>query len=112
MSANSSIKVWYMPRGLEEYTPGMDLGEPDEVLEPTFFIAPMTPILSSMSTQSERSQRGVENRKPRKSKSLTKEVFQQHLSDGMTRLEICEKYGIKQNTLKSYISSWGKADKS
>lgn len=107
MSANSNIKVWKREPGLADYTPGMDLGEPDEIHEPTFFIVPSEPIINTAASAKERAKRGRENRRPRKSKALTKEAYLQLQADGLTRLQIAEKYDIKHATLKSYLSGWG-----
>ncbi|MBO9596199.1 MAG: hypothetical protein J7559_00020, partial [Cohnella sp.] len=94
MSVNSRIKVWKMEPGLPNYTAGMDLGEPDEVHEATFFIAPVTLVINNASSAKERAKRGVANRKPRKKKSLNREIYLQLQSDGLSRDQICEKYNI------------------
>lgn len=38
MSANSSVKIWYMQPGLEHYRPGMEMGKPHAIVEATSII--------------------------------------------------------------------------
>lgn len=107
------VEVWHLtPEQMAAYQPGMDLGEPDEIREPTNLI--VTPMgqnaVDYAKGKTERAVRAMLSRRQGKP-LITPAEYRRMRDSGQSRKEIAEAYGIQYQTLLQYISMWKSAGK-
>lgn len=106
--AHGEISVWWPSEARRDaYKPGMDLGPPDEVIEPERVHISFT---GNIEDKRARQKRAIESRDEGKVK-INPKLYKKHRKAGMRDKEIALKYGIKPGTLAHYKSVWRKGEK-
>lgn len=98
------VKVW---RNRHDYEPGMELGEPDEIV-----LVPERSLYIPFRDDGLRERRirgGAKNRE--NGSRLTQTLYEKHKEEGMKNADIAEMYGITTGTLHSKRYLWRKADR-
>lgn len=111
MNVHGKVKVWHLtPEQMANYHPGMDLGEPHEIIDPIPF-EPIPYLISNPDKfyrdQKQRVKRGVETRFKGRP-LITPELYEIERDAGLSNSEIAERYEIQLKTLKQYVSKWRK----
>lgn len=103
MNINGPIKIW---RGVTNYSSGMELGEPDEILAPPSLIkkGPVRPTMIKKSFNGSNNPKAGGG-KPRKFKLSRDEYLALRIS-GQTRDQIVENNGISMSTLHHHLRIW------
>lgn len=102
---HGDISVWHASdERRRNYTPGMDLGEPDEVRKPE---RTNWGLAGDSERQRARVKRGLDTRLPGY-ETLTLKQYRRELNNGKSDESIADKYGIKMETLRSYKVKWRK----
>ena len=107
------VKVWHLtPEQMAAYKYGMDLGEPDEIREPTQLITAPTGqnAVSYVTRKRERVARSIKSRLKGKP-IITPAEYKRMRESGQSRKEIAKAYGIKYETLLQYVNKWSRVGK-
>jgi len=109
MGANGPISVWHSVRN---YTPGMKLGKPDEIIPAPSMLEKGSQRPTIVSPNNRAKKRSSSMKKSQvigrpKKFATSKEEYIGLRRSGLTRGEIAEKYSISIDTLRHHLGAWG-----
>jgi hypothetical protein len=99
------IKVWRLSQDeIEAYRPGMDLGKPHSIEKPVRVSESISQPNGDM--EAARRKGGAARSRSNTGKAITEQEYKRLHANGLTDIQIAERYRIKLRTLKDRKSAW------